>query len=149
MGNRSSSQLHNAARYAEGLGYGKGRFYFGIFGLLVVAIAFAAVAVYAVVVEDVGAAVPAAAGSLLMVGVLVWRVRTWSNKVGQKMSTGDDDLRGQAQSMRRWLIVFFVGAAGVTGLGVWALAEGRTGAGVGYIVTALAATLLIISLYAY
>jgi ABC-type uncharacterized transport system YnjBCD permease subunit len=78
----NASQLHNAARYAESLGYGKRRFYVGIFGLFAVAIAFAAAAVYAVVVEDVGTVVAAAAGSLFMVGVLVWRVQTWSNKVG-------------------------------------------------------------------
>ncbi len=77
----NASQLHNAARYAEGLGYGKRRFYVGVFGLFVVAIAFAAAAVYAVVVEDVGTAVAAATGSLLMLGVVIWRLETWSRKI--------------------------------------------------------------------
>ncbi len=77
----NASSLHKAARYAEGLGYGKRRFYAGIFGLIAVAIAFAATAVYAVVVGDVGTGVAAAAGSLLMLGVVIWRLETWSRKI--------------------------------------------------------------------
>ncbi len=77
-----TSTLHKAAKYAEELGYGKGRFYAGIFGLIAVAIAFAATAVYAVVVGDVGAGTAAGVGSLLMLGVVIWRLQTWSRKFG-------------------------------------------------------------------
>ncbi len=63
------------------LGYGKQRFYIGLFGLIVVSIAFGAFAVYAIVVGDLGTATPAGVGSVLMFGVVIWRVRTWSRKV--------------------------------------------------------------------
>ncbi len=73
--------LRSAADYADRqLGYGKPRFYIGIFGLIAVSIAFGAFAVYAIVVGDLGTAILAGVGSVLMFGAVIWRVRTWSRK---------------------------------------------------------------------
>ncbi len=73
--------LRSAADYADRhLGYGKPRFYIGIFGVIAVSIAFGAFAVYAIVIGDLGTAIPAGVGSVLMFGAVIWRVRTWSKK---------------------------------------------------------------------
>lgn len=77
----ANQTIRNAARYAERqLGFGKPRFYAGLFGLLAVAIAFAALAAYAAVVADAELVTVASSGSALMTSVVVWRVWTWSQK---------------------------------------------------------------------
>ncbi len=65
------------------------------------------------------------------------------------MSEGGERAAHQSQLMRRWFALLLIGAVGTIGLGVWAIVEGRTGAGIGYIGVAVADTLLVASLYAY
>ncbi len=75
------TDLKRAAEYADQqLGYGPSRFYQGLVGLLVVAVAFEVAAVYMLVIGDGGAAIAAGVGGMLMFRVVIWRVRTWSRK---------------------------------------------------------------------
>jgi hypothetical protein len=65
------------------------------------------------------------------------------------MSETGERAAHQSQLMKRWFALLLIGAVGTIGLGVWAIVEGRTGAGIGYIGVAVADTLLVASLYAY
>lgn len=72
--------LRRASEYGVTLGYKKHQVYQGLAGLVVVAVVFAAAAVYMITIGDMGAAAAAGVGAILMLGVVVWRVKTWSRK---------------------------------------------------------------------
>lgn len=66
----------------------------------------------------------------------------------RRMRDPDDKYASQMQRMKRWFAVFLVAVIGVVGLGIWAIVEGRTTAGIGYFAVAVVITILVGSLQA-
>ena len=153
--------IRKAAEYADGQpGHSKPTFYLAISLLSLMALAFVATAVYALVLggdENRSAVAGGLMGGVVCVALVVGVVTVWSRRADKEI--GGSPRRGCAdeerpRTMNRpltgpWFLFLLFAAALAVAFGAWELANGRESFGLGLIAVAVVDVLVVGGLRLY